>query len=192
MSGLVRARHLQEWLQRIEHEEEPHRGRFFAALPATTRATIEDAPRLAWLPVDLHVELSEVVLAAYGPNYAHNYYRRAFASALRGPVFDVLLGAGLRILGVTPSALLRWAHKGWEASFRDCGMVEGVTIAPGRGELRYRDLPAVCTASDAWLDSAAGSAEGALDVVGATDAIVRLDKSDRDKGAMKLTIEWNE
>lgn len=180
-----------EWLSRIEREDEPWRTRFFDALPATTRAAIEDAPRLGWVPVDLHVELSEVVLAAFGPKRAHDYYRRAFADALRGPIFDALVKTGVRILGVTPAAMLRWAHKGWEASFRNCGVVEGRTIAPGRGEMLYSGLPAVCTASDAWLDSAQGSAYGALDVLGVA-GIVRIDKARRAEGAMRLEFDWPE
>ena len=46
-------------------------------------------------------------------------------------------------------------------------------------------------AADAWLDSAQGSAYGALDVLG-VEAIVRIDKSGRDQGAMRLELEWPE
>ena len=188
---LVRAKHVVEWLARMEREEEPWRTRFSDALPAATRAAIEDAPRLGWVPVDLHVELSDIVATAFGPKRAHDYYRRAFTDALRGPIFDALIRTGVRILGVTPSALLKWAHKGWEASFRNCGLVEGRTIAPGRGEMLYTGLPAVCTASDAWLDSAQGSAYGALDFLG-VEGIVRIDKSRRAEGAMRLELDWPE
>jgi hypothetical protein len=180
-----------EWLARMEREEEPWRTRFFDALPADERTAIEEAPRLGWVPMELHVQMADVVLAAYGPKRAHDYYRRAFADALRGPIFDALVKTGVRILGVTPAALLKWAHKGWEASFRNCGMVEGRVLAKGRGEMLYTDLPSVCTASDAWLDSAQGSAYGACDVLG-VEAIVRIDKSGRDEGRMRLELEWPE
>jgi hypothetical protein len=186
---LVRGRHVQEWLERVEREPEPYRTRFFDALPSSTRAAIESAPRLGWVPVGLHVELADVLLASFGPKHAHDYYRRAFTDALRGPIFDGLVKMGVRILGVTPKALLRWAHKGWEASFRSCGMVEGRALGESKGELLYSGLPPVCTASDAWLDSAQGSAYGALDLL-AVSGVVRIDKSGRDRGEMRLELEW--
>ncbi|MGZ3454064.1 MAG: hypothetical protein ACXWUG_12500 [Polyangiales bacterium] len=191
MDPLVRGRHVQEWLERVEREPDPFRARFFELIPAATRAEIDAAPRLGWVPARLHVELSEVMLEAFGPKRAHDYYRRAFTDALRGPIFDGLIKTGVRILGVTPGVLLRWAHKGWEASFKNCGVVEGRVLEPGRGELLYSALPSVCTSSSAWLDSAQGSAYGALDLFGA-DGIVRIDTSGRDRGEMRLDLEWRE
>jgi hypothetical protein len=55
----------------------------------------------------------------------------------------------------------------------------------------YADLPAVLTASEPWVDSAQGSAYGALDAMGAT-GVVRLDKTDRAHGRMVLEVEWIE
>jgi hypothetical protein len=49
----------------------------------------------------------------------------------------------------------------------------------------------VCTASDAWLDSAQGSAYGVLDTL-ETAGIVRLDKSRRAEGELDLDLEWTE
>lgn len=191
MEPLVRGKHVQEWLERMEREADPYRARFFELLPRETRAAIEGAPRLGWVPVDLHVRLSDVLFEAFGPKRAHDYYRRAFSDALRGPIFDGLVKTGVRILGMTPGVLLRWAHKGWEASFKDCGMVEGRVLGPGRGEMVYSGLPPVCIASTAWLESSQGSAYGALDLFSA-DGIVRIDMSRRERGEMRLELEWRE
>ncbi|MGD0530398.1 MAG: hypothetical protein ABSE49_35010 [Polyangiaceae bacterium] len=187
----MRARHLQEWLTNVEREDDPWRARFFAALPANTRATIEGTSKVEWLPAGMHVALADILTEAFGPVRAHAYYRRAFAASLRGPVLGPLLRTGLRVLGVTPASMLRWAGHGWRSSFRDCGSVAGEVLGPGRGRLLYADLPTVCTASEAWLDSAQGSAYGALDAMGAT-GVVRLDKSERARGGMVLEVEWIE
>jgi hypothetical protein len=63
--------------------------------------------------------------------------------------------------------------------------------SPTSGRLHYQDLPPVCTASDAWLDSAQGSAYGVLDML-ETAGIVRLDKSRRAVGGFDLHLEWTE
>jgi hypothetical protein len=188
---LIRARHLQEWLVNMDREDDPWRARFLAALPEETRGTIEAASKADWLPVGMHVALADLVGETFGPVRAHNYYRRAFASSLRGPVLGPLLRTSLRVLGVTPTSMVRWAGHGWTSSFRHCGAMSGELVGPGHGRLLYSGLPAVCTASDAWLDSAQGSAYGALDAMGAS-GVVRLDKSDRARGCMTLDVEWLE
>jgi hypothetical protein len=186
---LVRAGHLKDWLAFVAREEDPWRARFFAALPEERRRMIESASRVTWLPAALHVELADILARTFGAARAHDYYRRAFARSLRGPFFDPLVRTAVRLLGLTPSTFLRWVHKGWEASFRDCGEVHGESREPGRGQLFYRNLPAVCIASDAWLDSAQGSAYGVYDLV-EVQGVVRIDKSRRAEGSMQLDLEW--
>jgi hypothetical protein len=186
---LVRARHLQEWLANMRREEDPWRARFFAGLPADVLATIEASSKVQWLPAGIHVTLADVLAHAFGPARAHDYYRRAFARSLRGPVLGPLLTTGVRLLGLTPGSLLRWTEHGWRASFRNCGNLSGKVVEAGRGRLEYADLPAICTASEPWLDSAQGSAYGALDVM-EVSGVVRIDKSERDRGRMALELEW--
>ena len=114
----------------VAREDDPWRARFFAALPEETRVTIEAASKADWLPVGMHVALADLVGEAFGPVRAHNYYRRAFAASLRGPVLGPLLRTGLRVLGVTPSSMVRWAGHGWTSSFRHCGAMSGGAARP--------------------------------------------------------------
>lgn len=187
---VVRARHLQEWLANVRREEDPWRARFFDTLPAEARTTIEGATRVAWLPVALHVMLADLLLDAFGPARAHAYYRRAFAASLGRPPFDSLVRTGARLIGLTPATFLRWASRGWEGTFRACGSMRGEVLGSNRGRLFYESLPAVCTASDAWLDSAQGSGYGVYDFLGVS-GVVRLDKSRRAEGGMHLELEWS-
>ena len=124
-----------------------------------------------------------------GESRAHDYYRRAFARSLRGPFFASAIRAGTRIFGLNPGSFLRWASRGYEASLHNCGGVHGEVLGEGRGVLLYSNLPDFCTASDAWLDSAQGSAYGSFDLVGAS-GVVRLDKSGRGQGKMRVELEW--
>jgi hypothetical protein len=186
----VRAWTLREWLARVRTEADPWRTRFFDALPASTRETIESSGRTAWLPMAIHVELADIMEAAYGPVRAHEHYRRSFAASLREGVFGPLVRTGTRIFGTTPATLLRWLHRGWEASFRNAGRAAGEVLGPGRGQVVYSGLPPVCTASDPWLDSAQGSIYGSLDAIG-FDGVVRVDKSTRNEGRMIISIEWS-
>jgi hypothetical protein len=191
LEPVVRTRHLRDWLTRVAGEEDPWRARFFAALPGPTRTAIETAARGTWLPMQLHVDLADIMLGAYGPARAHEHYRRSFAAALHGGIFGPLVRTGTRLFGTTPATFLRWAHRGWEASFRQCGMLTGEVTGPGQGRLIYTGLPRSCTLSDAWLDSAQGSSYGCFDVL-EIDGIVRVDKSRREEGRLELALEWSE
>lgn len=185
----VRGWMLRQWLERVRGEPDPWRSRFFDALPPGTLETIESSARSSWLPMALHVELADLMEVAYGPVRAHEHYRASFAASLRGGIFGPLLRTGTKLFGATPATLLRWMHRGWDASFRNSGHAAGEVLGPGRGRVVYSGLPPVCTASDPWLDSAQGSIYGSLDVVG-FEGVVRVDKTGRNEGRMIVEIEW--
>lgn len=185
----VRARHVQRWLLNVAAEDDPWRGRFFGAVPADVRAAIEGAMPEVWLPIDYHVLLADLMSDAFGPARAHAYYRRDFVAALSRPPFASLVRTGVRVLGITPAGFLRWSGRVYEAVFKAAGGAHGEVLGPGRGRLTYEGLPAVCTASDPWLDSAQGSLYGMFDFL-QTEGVVRIDKSRRAEGRLDLELEW--
>ena len=188
---LVRARSCQDWLALIALEEEPYRTRFFERLTDGLRTQIEGASRVAWLPLVVHVKLADILLDAFGTVRAYDYYRRALASAVKGPLFGPLFRTGSRVLGLSPASFVRWGSRAYDVSFRHAGAVAGEVLGPGRACLRYLDLPPVCTASDAWMTSAQGFTYGVYDVLG-VDGVVRLDTSARGEGKMVLELEWSD
>jgi hypothetical protein len=188
---LVRARLCQEWLTMIDTEDEPYRGRFFARVSDEMREQIDGASRVGWIPLAVHVKLADIQLETFGTVRAHEYYRRAFARTLMGPILGPLVRTGTRVLGVSFASFVRWSPHGYAASYRNAGEVAGEVLEPGRARLVFTDLPAICTASDAWLMSPQGSAYGLYDFL-RLDGVVRLDTRDRAKGTMVLELEWTD
>jgi hypothetical protein len=186
---LVRARFCQEWLAHMERQEEPYRGRFFAALDAETRGAIESASRVAWLPIAIHVRLADITQEAFGAVRAHQYYRGVFAPAIQGPVLGPLLRTSARVVGISVNTFVRWAGRAYRAVFQNAGELTGEVQGPDRARLVYRGLPPVCTESDAWMASAQGSVYGAFDLLG-VQGVVRVDMSARGEGGMVLNLEW--
>jgi len=154
------------------------------------RTHIDGASRVAWLPLSIHVGLADIQLETFGSARAHDYYRRAFSRALMGPILGPLVRAGTSILGVSLGSFVRWASKGYEASYKYAGDLTGEVLGPGRARLVFRNLPPVCTASEAWVMSAQGSAYGLYDVLH-LDGVVRLDMSGRARGTTSLELEWS-
>jgi hypothetical protein len=186
---LVRARFCQEWLEQVAREDEPYKGRFFAALDPDMRQQIESATRVAWLPAGFHVRLADTLHETFGEVRAYDYYRRAFAHSLRGPIFGPAMKTISKLLDVTPASLVRWAGRGWEASFQNAGTLVGEILGPGKGRLVYTGLPPEFTASTPWMMSSQGSCYGAFDLVGA-EGVVRVDLSGRAEGGMIVNMEW--
>ncbi len=188
---LVRARFCQEWLALIEKEDEPYRSRFFALIPPAMRAQIDGASRVAWIPLAVHVKLADIQLEAFGMVRAHDYYRRAFVASLKNPIFGPLFVTGARLFGLSPGTFVRWAPRGYEASFKGAGQLVGEVVSPNRARLTFSNLPPVCIASDAWIASSQGSAYGMFDVL-KIDGIVRFDGRARSEGKILLELEWGE
>jgi hypothetical protein len=187
---LVRARFCQEWLEFVAKEDEPLRSRFLSHVDPALREEIESASRVAWLPLSVHVKLADVLQESYGAVRAHQYYRRAFAASLRGPILGPLVRTGAKVLGVSVATFVRWAPRGWEASYRNAGEMHGEVIGEDHAKVVFSGLPPVCIASDGWMLSAQGSAYGMYDTLG-IDGVVRVDLSRRSEGRMVLDLEWN-
>jgi hypothetical protein len=155
------------------------------------REQIVAASRVAWLPLAMHVQLAEIQLDTFGVQRAHEYYRRAFAASLNGPVLGPLMMTAARLLGVSPASFVRWAPRGYEAGFRNCGEVNGVVLGPQRARLEYSNLPAVAIQSEAWVTSTLSSAYGAYDVL-QIEGVIRLDERGRTQGKLALDLEWGD
>jgi hypothetical protein len=185
----VRARLLRDWLAFVAREPEPYASRFLQRLPREMVARVEDAAARVWLPAGYHVAMADALRDAFGRAREHDYYRRAFVESIRRPVLRPLFDVGARLLGLTPAACVRWASKGWNASFRNCGTLTGEVLGEGRARGVYRGLPRVCTDSDAWVESAQSTVYGVLDLTHA-EGVVRLDTSGRARGEMIVELEW--
>ena len=188
---LVRARFCQEWLALIGIEEEPYRSRFFARVTDEMRGQIDGASRVAWLPLSIHVTLADIQLETFGVVRAHDYYRRAFASSVNGPILAPLVLTGARLLGLTPGSFVRWASRGYDAAYRNAGSLTGEVLERGRARLVFQDLPPMCTASDAWVMSTQGSTYGLYDMLH-LEGVVRFDSRERAKGTIVLELEWGD
>jgi len=175
----------------VATEEEPYRSRFFERITPEMRAQIDEASRVAWLPIALHVRLADIQLESFGAARAHDYYRRAFVSAIKGPIFAPLLLTAVRLLGLSPATFVRWASRGHEAAYRNMGTLKGEVLGPNRARLTFFELPSVCTESDAWVMSAQGSSYGVYDLL-ETEGVVRIDTHGRAQGTMRLELEWGD
>jgi hypothetical protein len=66
-----------------------------ARLAPATLATLERSSRLAWLPIEIDVEVTHAIYAELGAGRAHELFRRNLSVALETPILRSLAQGAL-------------------------------------------------------------------------------------------------
>ncbi|MGE0785963.1 MAG: hypothetical protein AB7S26_09765 [Sandaracinaceae bacterium] len=100
---------------------------------------IEGAVRVAWMPLELDVRLTQTVYDLCGPERLREWGHAAITKSTEGPLLGPIV-EGLRRLGMTPTTALRRVPYGWDLIYRHCGEVrfEGEEEPPEHGEHTVR------------------------------------------------------
>jgi hypothetical protein len=78
---------------------------------------------------------------------------------VEGPMLKALWDAGVRLFGLSPAGLLRWADQFWGQVYRGCGTL---TFDSAQSCLSLDGVPAVLIRSTPWLEGLAGACDGVL------------------------------
>lgn len=164
-----------------------------ARLAPGTLARLEESSRLAWLPVEMDVELTEAVYAELGAGPAREAFRRNLSSAIDTPILRSLAHGALRIFGASPARLFGWAPKVYAHIYRDAGAMRFESEGAGSARLELCELPPAIAASRDYLDGMAGSIAAGFDLMELKGEVTveRLDASGR-RASFRLTWEEEE
>jgi len=167
---------------------------FLATLGADAEATIrgrcaeeireiDESVRVAWLPLEIDVRLSQAVLDVCGAETFNRWGRDAIAASARGPLLGPILGALRRTGMLTPSKVLGRAPVAWNPVYRNCGSLHW---EPDEATLRLDGAPAsMCT--EPYLLGIAAAFEGALEIAGQPDANTELQPR---LGTVRFVFHW--
>jgi hypothetical protein len=112
---------------------------------------VTQALPVEWLPVEMDVEVIEVVSRQLTPSMldalVSERQRREMGSAL----FRTFVMTAQKVFGLTPATMMRHLGRGWRQVFSDCGELEVVRVDPGSSVVMLRGLPEVCLASGVWI-----------------------------------------
>ena len=108
-------------------------GRIRARLRPETLAAIESATRLDWMPFAADLEVVEAVHAEGGDAATREWSRRALLRTAKAPLLKPLVDGAVRLFGLEPGGVLRFAPRVWGTIFRHCGDME---VAGGEREAR--------------------------------------------------------
>lgn len=156
-------------------------------LPDVVRA-VEQASRVAWLPVELDIRLTDAVERACGLERMKRWARDAIERSSEGWLLRPVV-IGLSALGLTPDGALKRVPSAWPLVFRDSGRLHyehadrhGITLV-------HSDVPAAICRSPTYLESIAGSFEGVAEIGGAKQVRSSVE-IERDRGLVRYRCEW--
>jgi hypothetical protein len=137
--------------------------RVLSQVPAQTLAILESAPRMGWVPIEESMKLTEPLHATLGTPGFRQFLSAQADRMASSPLLQTFFDGAVRLLGLTPQALLKWSTYAWEQAFRDCGRLVYQPIQElrdgGRVEMRLEDVPPVLLLQGTFAQALAGAFE---------------------------------
>jgi hypothetical protein len=178
----VRARHPQ-MLLRLAEERAPA-----ATLPEATRAALAAADPMAWLPVEVDVDVVEAMDAALGPG-AQAVLEARQREEMKSSIFDGFVKTALRAFAPSPANMVTRLPSGWGRIFRNAGWVAVVSTGRHVAVARVHRLPAPCIRSAPWMAALPVSLATLYELIAATGT-VDCQIEDPGEGTALLTFRW--
>lgn len=180
---------VQGTLDAIERYDADLGTRVRQALTPETRAAIERASRVALVPVELDLEVTERLYDLGGEERARAILRANLAATLNSPLLRSFMQMALRLRGRDPGRLFEWSSKVWNQIFRDCGDMEYVRLGECEGRIELHDLPEVLTAHPRYIDGIAATLNAVFEIVN-VHGQGELQAVDPGTGRAIISVAW--
>lgn len=167
---VIRVRQMHENLGAIDCFEVPTQAEIRARLGDTV-ALIEGAPSSSWFPIELDVEVAEIIGKTCGIDGLRRWARRGLERGFGAPCLKGIVRGAVGMFGLEPANVLRFVPRGIENIYRNCGSWEAVSTDEGFVDLRWDDAPSVVARSAMCTESFAGALEAVLDALDRTGTV---------------------
>jgi hypothetical protein len=152
------------------------------------RQDIEARLPVEWIPIEADVELLEAMTALLPAAGVEALLRERQRQEMGSALFKTFVATMGKLVGLTPLSLVRQIPKGWGHVLQECGTVEVRAVGERTAELAVTGLPAVCLASQAWLDAVPVGMVTLYELVGASGEVRRRRQSA--PGEVALSFDW--
>ncbi len=179
----VRARHPQMLLRMAEAVAAP------IAVGGATRAALDAADPMDWLPVEIDVEVVEAIAARLDAEASTKVLQDRQREEMRSSVFSSFVETALRAFAPSPVNMVERLPAGWGRIFRNAGWVAVVSMARNVAVARFHGLPRVCVESAPWMSSLPVSMAVLYELISATGTVeCRIE--DAAQGLVLCTFRW--
>ncbi len=166
-SPMIRVRHLKENVAALDCFEQGFQDAIRRGLGDTV-GLVERSASSAWLPIEVDVEIGEVVGQVCGEDGVYEWSRRALERSMGGPLLSGIVRGALGMFGSDPRGLLKLVPRTIANVYRNCGTWSSTEVSAKGVDLHWHDVPAAFRASEMSQIGFAGAFVAVLDVVKAT------------------------
>ncbi len=157
--------------------------------PAWTH--IEQALPVMWLDEETYNALTEATRAELGDEAFQALFRKVGRRLIKTPLFQAALEAMIRISGLSPHSLLKFAPRGRESIVRDSGELTYTCVDERCAHLTMRDFPASTYRTGTTALLVGSTLLGLVDVANhAGTASLSLRDVDLERGRTTFVLRW--
>ena len=117
----------------------------------TSAAAVGRALPVEWLPVEMDVEVVELVARQLSPSQMGALVAERQRQEMGSALFKTFVATAIKLFGGSPATVIRHLGRGWGQIFSNCGEIEVMSQDKGEAVLRIHKLPAVCLDSSEWV-----------------------------------------
>ncbi|NUP06773.1 MAG: hypothetical protein HOW73_12025 [Polyangiaceae bacterium] len=162
--------------------------RILQAIPAHDIEEATAALAIGWLPMSLHMRISDAIRDAVGPERNVEVWRWTMRDAFGRPLLKSFVALTTGIFGVTPRALFRRAEKLNELITRSCGTFSYEEENERGGTLTLTGFPAHRYRFICYVEGLAGCLEAAVDL-GRMPGTVQVEQV-APEGTARYRVRW--
>lgn len=169
----IRASHLKANLQALRDLGPELAGRVRDEVREVIQA-VEQSVGVAWLPIELDVELTEAVDRIAGRERMREWSRTSMAKLTEEPLLRPILST-LKRLGLTPHTALKYVPYGWGLAYRAAGGIEYQHLGGREAALVNTGAPPAVLASPSYVHGSAAAYEGIILIAGGRAPAVQVE-----------------
>lgn len=161
---VIKAAQVQANLENIARLGSANAEKILGLVRESTVRQIKDATRVAWLPLELDVELTESVKMIVGENGLFDWSKKCLMASFKTGLLGPLIAGSIQVFGVSPKTMFKLAPRAWNTIFRNCGQLS--LEDKGKTELHMvgSDLAFNMLDSSAYLAGISGSMASVFEV----------------------------
>ncbi len=185
----IRAVHTHNLLRAVRGLAHGERDRILARLGENDCDEIDSTSALLWLPMSLHMRLSDAVRDVLGPERNVLLWRTAMTKTYERPMLRGFATTAVEIFGMTPAALFRRSAAVYSHLTRDLGTLVYEPAGESSGTVRLTGFPADAYRFICYVEGLAGCLESTLTLGRATGEVV-VRELDEARGDVSYSVSW--
>ena len=174
----MRAAHTQSLLGSVRSLNLVERAPVLDAVGPARLAEIDGAISVLWLPMDLHMKLSDAVQDTVGAERNRRIWRATMDVSYDRPLLHGFVSAAVALFGVTPASLFRQAARIYSHLTRDLGDLAFEATGSTSGRVPLRGFPASECRYICYVEAFAGCLESTISVTRAIGMVTRTEVDD--------------